>query len=212
MYVSFGGFNAVSSRNVDISVQGPVAIDGGEELVLDVSITNNNNVSLQNTRLRFEYPEGTRRADNLSVELIRSEEEIGNIAPGEGVTKTVKAVLFGERESIKQIKVSVDYKTQGSNATFTKDKNYEIGIKSAPIVFSIDYPKEVNSNQEMELVVNLTSNSNTPVENLLVRAEYPFGFSFIKSDPQSTFDNNVWNVGSLKPKEKKITKTSNEQL
>ena len=41
-YVLFGGGTVVSSQNVDISVSGPVSIDGGEVLTLQLDVKKNN--------------------------------------------------------------------------------------------------------------------------------------------------------------------------
>ncbi len=206
IYMQYGGFNAVSSKNVGIFVKGPVSIGGGEELVLDITITNGNNVALDSVELLIEYPTGTRMVTNLSAELIRTKEIVGAIPAGESVTKIVKAVLFGEKDNIKDIAVSVDYKPQGSNSIFTKDKLYQIAIKSSPVLFSVDYPKEVNSNQPMQMTVTVTSNANTMIQNLLVTAQYPFGFSFESATPKPSFDTNVWSLGDLAPKEKRVIK------
>ncbi|MSR73211.1 hypothetical protein EXS61_01215 [Candidatus Parcubacteria bacterium] len=204
VYVSYGGFNTVSSKNVDIIIKGPVAIGGGEELVFDLTLTNNNNVSLEGAEFLIEYPLGTREPANISIELRRGKVDIGSVESGQSVTKTVKAVLFGEKDDIKYIKVSVDYKVRGSNAKFTKEKSYQLSVSSSPVLFSVDYPKEVNSNQDMSLTVTLTSNSNTLIKNLLTKVDYPFGFTFTNATPKPSFDNNVWNIGDLNPKEKRI--------
>lgn len=204
LFMQFGGFNTVSSKNVDITVQGPVAVGGGEELVLDVLVTNNNTVPLERAELLIEYPSGTRLATDLSQSLDRYTETLGPIAPKQSVTKTVKAVLFGEKNSVKNIKMSVDYTPTGSNSTFTKEKIFEIAIKSAPILLAIDYPKEVNSNQAMSLDLTVTSNSNTLTEDVLVKVEYPFGFTFESATPAPSFDDNIWSFDALSPLEQRI--------
>lgn len=203
-YMVLGGFNIISSKNVDISVQGLIAVSAGEELALDIIVTNNNNTALENAILYVEYPPGTRKAGNINEELIRDQIDIGLIGSRGGrATKTVKAVLFGEKDSVQQIKITVDYNARGSNASFSKQKTYDIAIKSSPVLVSVDVPKEVNAGQEIVLTINVTSNSATLVRDLLVRAEYPFGFTFASANPAPTFDNNVWKVGDLNPKEKR---------
>jgi len=187
-------------------VQGPVAIGGGEELVLNVTITNNNNVPLEGAELFIEYPSGTREASDVSVELLRFKKSLGPIASKESVTKTVKAVLFGKKNSIKNIWMSVDYKPEGSNSVFTKEKSYEIVIKSAPILFSVDYPKEVNSSQTIEFDLTITSNSNTLIEDVLLQIDYPFGFEYKSATPLPSFDTNVWSIGDLNPREERVIK------
>jgi hypothetical protein len=207
-YISQGGFNSVSSKNLDISIKGPVSIGGGDELVLNIVVTNNNNVPLTTADLLIEYPDGTRDTLDLSKELFRQKENISGILSGQSVTKTVKAVLFGEKDESKKIKVSVEYQTQDSNANFIKEKDYQITIQSSPVIFSVEYPKEANSNQKTDLTVTVVSNSNKIIEDLLVRAEYPFGFTLDTANPQASFDNNIWIIGDLKPKEKRVIKIS----
>ncbi len=204
LYMTFGGFNAVSSQNVDISVQGPVATDGGQELALEVSITNKNNVTLEDAHMMVEYPVGTRNPSDMTSELVRQQENVGQIAPGQSVVKTLKAVLYGEKDEIKKITISLDYKAQGSTATFSKEKVYDIAIKSSPVLFAVDFPKEVNSGQPMTMTITVTSNSATLMENMLVKTQYPFGFSFTDANPKPAFDNNIWNIGDLSPKEKRV--------
>lgn len=202
-YVILGGLNVISSKNVDISVQGLAAISAGEEVVLDITIQNNNNTQLSSGTIYVEYPQGTRRADDITKELVRDEIDLGSVSSGESVTKTVKAVFFGGKDSVKEVKISVDYSAQSSNATFSKEKLYDLTIKSSPILMTVDVPKEVNSGQDIVITAEIASNSNTVVRDLLVRADYPFGFTFTGAQPQTTFDTNVWKVGDLAPNEKK---------
>src|ERR1035437_4467273 len=56
----FLGNNVVSGNNIDILVSGPVSIAGGEELPLEIDVTNNNNIDLKVVDLRIEYPDGTK--------------------------------------------------------------------------------------------------------------------------------------------------------
>lgn len=202
-YMILGGFNTISSKNVDITIQGPTNVAAGEEVVLEVTIHNKNNVDLESVNFKVEYPEGTREPENLSTEKTRTEEMVGSIASGRTATRTLRAVFFGEKDEIKQLKLSIDYKARGGNANFSKEKVYDISIKSAPIVVTVDYPKEINANQEVEFVVTIVSNATEAIEDLLLRAEYPFGFVFSQSNPVSSFDKNIWKIGTLNPTEKK---------
>jgi hypothetical protein len=193
VYVLSGGFNVISSKNVDISVQGLISIAAGEELSLDIIVANNNSAALEQGELFVEYPPGTRTASDLTKELTREKVLIENIPAGRSVTKTVKAVLFGEKDSAKQIKIALDYKAHGSNASFSKEKTYDIAIKSSPVLMEVSAPKEVNAGQDITLTVNITSNSAIPVKNLLLRAEYPFGFNFkISTTGNSVLSSMSW--------------------
>ncbi len=43
VFVFLGGGNLVSSKNVDITVVGPISVPGGQEVAFDINIVNNNN-------------------------------------------------------------------------------------------------------------------------------------------------------------------------
>lgn len=204
-YIFFGGGNLVSANNIDIQVQGPTTTAGGEDVSLDVVIKNTNRAELQGVNLTVEYPPGSRVSGDVNTELVRQVESIGTVPANGEARKTIKSVLFGEKESIKQLKMTLEYRIQGSSATFYKDKNYEIAIKSSPVIVTVDYPKEVNSNQNFDFNIQVTSNSAETLKNVILRAEYPFGFSFGSANPSPTDpkDNTVWQIGDLASAEKR---------
>ncbi len=206
LFAIFGDFNNISSKNVDIGVLGPTSIGGGEELTLEIVIENKNNTTLETADLLIEYPRGTRVASDLQTELLRHRETLGRIESGANVRRTVRAVLFGEKDAIQNVVISVEYRVNGSNAVFSKEKSYEIVMASSPITLTATYPKEIASNKEFEVMLEAVSNSTTVIENALVRAEYPFGFSFVRSTPQPASSDSLWRLGDLKPGEKRTIK------
>ncbi|MEK7180707.1 MAG: hypothetical protein AAB706_04475, partial [Patescibacteria group bacterium] len=199
VYMFYGGSSVVSSKNVDISVIGPISVPGGDDLVLDIVVHNKNNVSLESASLLVEYPLGTRVSADLETELLRDRQELEAIPAGGIIKKTVKAVLFGEKESVKQIEISLEYRVVGSNATFVKELLYDVTISSAPVTLTVEYPVEVNASQQFQMTITAVSNSGQVIRNLLVKAEYPFGFRFDESEPKAISENNVWKLGDLDP-------------
>ncbi|MCR4330647.1 MAG: hypothetical protein NUV49_02075 [Patescibacteria group bacterium] len=198
-FLFFGGGNVVSSDNIDIEILGPVSTEGGEELSLQVVITNNNSIPLQFSDLVIEYPPGTHSPENEGKEMPRSRTSLGAIAPGETVNEIVRAVLFGEEGSEKEIHISFEYRVEGSNAIFVKEKTRTVTISSSPINLAVDMLNEVNSNQEIEIKVRVSSNSAATIEDVLLRLEYPFGFEAIDASPRTTYSNNIWSLGDLPP-------------
>ena len=95
-----GEKNVVSADNIEIQIQGPTAVGGGDTLELQISVLNKNSTTLELVDLLVEYPEGTRSPDNLGRELLRFRESIGDIAPGGRVKKSVDAILFGEESGV----------------------------------------------------------------------------------------------------------------
>ena len=144
-YFFLGGSTTVSSQNIDIEIKGPISVRGNEELILQIAITNRNAISIQSTELLIEYPEGTRSADDLRAPLPRYRESLGTIASGEGIQKTVRAVLFGEEGSNMEIEVILEYRVEGSNAIFFKEQTYELVLGAAPLEITVDSVKEITS-------------------------------------------------------------------
>jgi len=127
-FLFFGGGNVVSSDNVDIEILGPVSTQGGDELSLQVVITNNNPAPLQLSDLVIEYPQGTHSPQDQSKELPRYRKSLGAIAPGETVNEIVRSVLFGEEGTEKEIRMALEYRIEGSNAIFVKEKTYVVRV------------------------------------------------------------------------------------
>lgn len=205
-YMFFGGGNTVSSGNIDVAIVGPTTVSGGDTLNYSVIIRNRNNVELQSVVLQVEYPSGTRKAGDLSTELLRERIPLDNIPTGGKVERDLSAAMFGEKDSVKQIIFTLEYRLKDSNALFSKQKNYEIGIKSSPVILLADYPKEVTSGQEIPITLSIVSNTSETLNNVLLNAEFPFGFSTTNPDPAPSFSNNVWNLGSIESGGKKVVK------
>lgn len=205
----FGGSNIISGNNIDILVSGPVSVSGGEEFSLNVEVKNNNNVDLQVVDLQVEFPDGTRNTDDLSKELKRYSEILGSIDVGDSEERIIKAVLFGEENSQKEISFNVEYRVPGSNAVFNKQKTYSLLVNSSPVNIKVTGADEVNSNQQEEFEIEIVSNSLTRINDLVLKIDYPFGFNIVSSDPISNEkNNNVFVLGDLEPGGKRIIKIS----
>lgn len=203
------GHTSISGENITISATGPFTIGGGEELPLQVGITNANSVSIESATLIVEYPNGTQSSTEKGKDLFTERLPLQTIKQGETVNVPMKAVVFGEENEEKTVKVSIEYRVQGSNATFFKEAApLRFKISSSPIIVRADTLKKISSGQETEVTLTIISNSPTPLSQILVKAEYPTGFDFTKSDPAPTHAQNMWLIENLEPeKEQTITIT-----
>src|SRR5581483_8467966 len=71
---------------------------------------------------------------------------------------------------------------------------------------SIDALDKVLSGDPVDVTVTVSSNSTSPLKNLLMTLDYPFGFSVISSDPPASYGDNVWRIGDLAPGAKRVIK------
>lgn len=208
MFLLFGR-NNISGENIAIGATGPFTVGGGEELQLQVGITNDNGVPIDVATLIVEYPNGTKSAVSEGKDLFTERLSLETIKAGETVNVPVRARVFGEENEEKTVRVSIEYRVKGSNATFFKEAEpLRFKISSSPIIVRADSIKKISSGQETDITLTIVSNSPSPLSELLVKAEYPSGFDFSKSSPSPTHGQNMWLIKNLEPeKEQKIVIT-----
>ncbi len=203
LFIFFGGLNMISSNNLDIKVTAPSSVSSGEELLASLSIVNTNRTDLEDAILYIDYPEGSQTVGEKNDPILHDKVSLGTIAKGGVSDYTLRALVFGEKDAVKTFKFRIEYKVKGSNAIFSKEKTYEVLIGSSPLLLDVNYPKEVNSGQIVELSIDVTSNSSVPLKNALVKIEYPYGFTYKDSSIKPIRDNSVWNIGDIKNGDKK---------
>jgi len=205
-YYFLSGSNVFSNSNIDIAVTGPVATEGGKELGLQIVLTNRNPVSLMSADFVVEYPEGTRAVGGSGQEVRSTQEYIGEIKPGQTVSKTANVILYGEENSQRTIKFSLQYSTPNSTAIYERTKEYAVVLSSSPIGIVVDLPKEVTTNKEIEIGIRVAPNASVPVKDVLLAVQYPKGFTFRDSEPVPAAKTNVWRLGDLTPGQERLLK------
>lgn len=187
---------SVSSDNINIEVIGNSFVKGGEDLPLQVEIDNNNKASLEYANLIIEYPKG---AEDNSTDVVRiPRDSIGTIRAGEKVIRNINVKLFGAEKSVRNIKVSLEYHPEGSNAIFSKEKYYPVTISLAPLSLSIEAPENITSNQLVNLKIKTSLNTElSSGENPVLQVTYPNNFVFESASPAPVVGNSVWDISSL---------------
>ena len=95
LYQFLAGGNTVSNDNIDISVLGNAFTAGGEELPLQVEITNRNNSALELADLVVEYSKSS--SQDVASNTLRIRDSLGTIPAGGVKTDSVKMVIYGEQ-------------------------------------------------------------------------------------------------------------------
>ncbi len=198
-YLFFNGSNLISANNISINISGPVSIPGGAPVSFDIEVVNKNNVDLQSADLAVDFPVGTTNPADSNEELKTFRGLLGDIPAGGSAKKTVSAIMFGEENLQKQIMASVTYKVKGSTTLFTKKTSYDVLINSSPIVLTMSSFKEITSGQEFDMKISLKSNSADILKNVLLKGNYPFGFTFISATIKPMSDNATWKIGDIPP-------------
>ncbi len=198
VYLMNNGLTEISSRNIDISVQGPSTVGSGETVPISISIRNDNPVPIVSGTLVLDFPSGTRDA-NEPTRILRSERiATDSIPQGETLQIPIEAIIFGEFGERKEVGISFNYRVQGTNSILESSiEPLLVRITSSPVSISTPTDEKVVAGEEFEINLNITSNSTNNVSDLLIVAEYPSGFDFISSEPSPTFGQNTWNIEEL---------------
>jgi hypothetical protein len=199
--VLFLGGRSLSSDNLTISIEGPTTVSGGQETSFFIAIENNNPTVAEHPVLSVTFPEGTFEAGNASVPLTYYSEKLADIAAGEVRRIQVRAAFFGEENARLNLPITVEYATGQSNATFVSKKSYALVISTAPVTLTLTTLSEIAPGQPLTLSVVARSNATTPLENVAVEPDYPFGFTVSTSEPELT--NGLFRLGTLAPGEEK---------
>lgn len=197
-----GGALPASPQNVDIVVSGPPQVEGGAPAQFQLVVTNRNKVPLELAELVITYPKGTRSPADFSTDLPNQRIPLGTIEPGGRRQGTVSAVLAGQGGDRSDLKVDVEYRVSGSNAIFVASSDYAINFSSSPLSITVDGNSQAVAGQPVSLTVTVATNGNAPVRDVILKADYPFGFKFASASPPAA-SGNVWTLGDLAPGQKR---------
>jgi len=199
-FIFLKGGNFVSANNIEIDMSGPVSVPGGAPVKFGITIVNKNTVTLKTVDLAIQFPPGTTDPNDTTQSLEQHQEVIGDIPPGGSITKSIDAVIFGEENTQKQVSATVTYGISGSTSVFTKVASYDVLVNASPVVITTSSLTEAISGQPFDLTATVKSDSANTIKNVILRATYPFGFSFLSSSVRPAgSDNNVWAIGDIPP-------------
>ena len=196
------GTNTISGANIQLSASAPLTVGGGDVLPVQVAIQNNNTIPIQTATLIVEYAAGTRAATEDQAALFTERLTLEQIQSGEVLNVPLRALVFGEENEEQEVTIALEYRVEGSNALFFKEAEpvrYKIG--SAPLTIEVSALEKISAGQETDVVVNITSNSPSPLANVVLRAEYPLGFTYSDSTPAPSAGRNIWQFDTIEPNE-----------
>ncbi len=175
-YLFLSGDRSVSINNVSVTMKGPTTIAGGDTVSLLLSVTNSNPAPIENVNMTLRFPTGTRSAVDMLTPLTNDTENLGTIAAGGSIERTVKVVLFGGQGDILTIPATLHFKTAGSNAVFVKHTSYAISVIATPLSVSVDAAPQTVPGQPFSLTATVRSNATKPIAGVVLRVDYPTGF------------------------------------
>ncbi len=200
----FSGSLTVSSDNVRVEVRGSEAVRSGEEEAFEIVIRNHNNVDLLGASLTIQYPPGVEAVAEGGEPGPREEVELGVIEAGGRARVSREWVFLGEREEVKEIQLSLEYKLEGSAADLYNESVYEVELIDSPVAVTVSSPTEISAGRPVTFNYTVSSNTDRSLKDVLLKVQLPFGFRFQSAEPQpDEEDELLWRIGELGPEEEK---------
>ncbi len=198
-YIFFGGGNIVSPNNIDLQVVAPSLVDAGKQADFQVLVGNRNTSGITLVDLVTNYPDGTRNPADPNMPLTHTRQTIGTLAPGQQVKQVASGIFYGQQGVQQKVRVTLEYSVTGSNAVFQKSAEANFIIGSSPVSVSVNAPTEAITGQQFPIDITVQSNATTPIQNLVVQGQYPFGFTAVSASPTAQAGGTFWKLGTLAP-------------
>ena len=168
-----------------------------QEVEYIVKYKNNGNIRLEDPKLIFEYPKHSLVGEGESLRQEIGADKLGEaIYPGEEKIVRFNARLLGEEGKIKEAKAWLSYKPKNLSARYESDTTFSTLIEKVPLVFEFDLPSKIESGKNVQFRLNYSSNIDYPLSDLRCIIDYPSGFEFLKSVPES-MEQTEWEIPLL---------------
>lgn len=183
-----------------VSISGSDKVESGKLLTYDIKYENKNRAVLKGAVLKVYYPDNFKPEDNAN--FISEGPTSGNFALGDIKGKTSSQVRFNGRVyspkgALMSIKIELVYTPSVFNSTFIAKDQFSINVVSTPITLEITAPQNISSGDAINYLVSYKNTGAEDFENIRIKADYPGGFVFSKSDPKTSEGNNIWYIGHL---------------
>jgi hypothetical protein len=195
VYSIYRGSLTLSSNNVNVSILGNAFVAAGDTLPIQVEVANSNSAALLNAQINLSYPKGVSDGSNDNTAQIM--QNLGTIAAGQSKSQAFSVVLYGQQGSTQTITATLSYQLKNSTAIFQKNQTFSVLISSSPLTLTVTSPTSTAANQTFELTIHNVFNSNTPLQDVIERVDYPTGFVFSSATPAPIGGNDVWSLGNL---------------
>lgn len=204
--ISASGFYLLNSqfleaREIEVKISGARELQSGERTRWEVRVTNRSRRDISDATLVFNFPDDASPVEKPKPKgIFRERKALGNIKSGESVSESFDAIVFGGRNSQREVSAVLEYRPEGASAVFGAEESFSFSIVRSPVSLTIAVPKELRIGQEMKFEINYASQSADELNNLILEAKFPEGFKFLSSRPALRQDKGfVWEVKTVKP-------------
>ncbi|MEK7576794.1 MAG: hypothetical protein AAB482_03835 [Patescibacteria group bacterium] len=198
-----GGFTVGNDtlKHINFRVEGGEKVSAGKSVTWKVLYKNDNQTSLENATITFEFPETSQPlvGEFSKTGLKREKRELGTLAPNVQGEEIFSAIVFGAKDSVLKGKTYLEYRPESTSARLSKNTEYESKVTESLLGIAIEMPENLQKGQETDIKFHVTSNAEIVFKGLSLQVAYPEGFDFISTNPSAARANNIWLIGDIAP-------------
>lgn len=187
--------------DLELSLLAKDRAESGEKVTYQIFYKNTTSGPLRDLELTLTYPSGSVPLHDEAKPgaVPRTRIAIGELAAGQEARMELEARLFGRENEVKKAEAVLTYRPESSTSRFVAKETAETVIVRVPLVVTLNVPTNLASRQEVEIVLDYSSNAQGPFDNMSLGIEYPEGFTFVSAEPKPTIRNSIWSIGSIQP-------------
>jgi len=193
-FMFWRGLTSFNVDDVKLEISGPERIISGEEVIYKVKYKNNTKLPLKNVKLIFRYPEGSiHLGSNSLIESLN----LADLEAGQEEQVEFSVRIIGLKSDIKKVSAELNYEPGEIASVFNNSSEFSSEIISVPLILNFDMPKELVNGQSFEFSLKFINQSDVSFDDFQIKIDYPSGFDFKSSEPQSLEGDNVWFVNRI---------------
>lgn len=198
-YVSEEPFQTADVRG---ELSGPARVTAGDEVTFSAAWRNVSTIALRDAEVVFEWPEGAvpDPGDALPDGERRFKTQLGTILPQQEKNLIFKGRIYGEEGAVREVAATLRYAPEGLSKPFEDVRKFTVTVASTPFALSVRAPAQVVSEKEFEVMLEYQNQSDAAFDNVVIRANYPSGFSLVSAAPEPVRDGRVWELRRMEGK------------
>ncbi len=198
--------NKFTGEGVNLEINLTERVSSGDEISLDVLITNYEKVDLKLSELTIRWPEGFKFSSSqpTASNEFNNAWDLGTIDSGQETRVTIRGQLVGEVDSSKIFLATLNYVPSNFNSEFQELATKEVTIASSTVELKIDSPDGAVNEQVIQFKITYQNTSAETLSKVRLRMTYPDGFTYQSAEPgPRTGSNNIWQDDTLADNEEK---------
>lgn len=202
-----GWYFVISKTAVDgaqIIFKGPDRIFYGVPFELSVGVGNNSGGLWNKVELSLSLPQGFALRDGAGASSFAIK-QLGALGDGSLTEATFALIAVrnedtarATRDALDIIEINLAYVPAGGATVFEKKEQWQGPAPEAGVTLELMAPAAIASGEEFKITVTYANITNTDMDMMAVRMNYPDTFVFARSTTDPDVNTTLWNIGTIR--------------